>query len=288
MRKPKEGGPVRFVLDIADLYFTKRVSRSAAELAYFLILSFFPAVICLNAIIGTLHIDMSQLLHEAEGVVPAGAIAVIQEYVNYITINQSRALLVAGVITMLMSASAAMRALMNAMDEIYDRKTYAGIWQIVASVVFAVLFLVVIYLSMVVVLTGNWFFHLLERFLRQFPRLQGIRLPWEWQWIRFLVLFCLVFAFMLLIYRATAPRGKPRAPVFTGALLASAALVLFSVIFSYFIGLSSRYSLVYGSLTSVIILLVWLYLCGTIVILGNCFNRVWYGRKWKRYLEQGD
>ncbi len=288
MRKPKEGGPVRFVLDIADLYFTKRVSRSAAELAYFLILSFFPALICINAIIGTLHIDMSQLLHEAEGVIPAGAIAVIQEYVNYITINQSRGLLAAGVVVTMFSASAAMRSLMNVMDDIYDRKTYVGIWQIVASVAFAALFLMVIYLSMVVVLTGNWFFHLLERFLRQFPRLQGIRLPWEWQWMRFLILFCLVLAFMLLLYRGTAPRGKPRAPIFTGAFLASAALVLFSVLFSYFIGLSSKYSLIYGSLASVIILLVWLYLCGTIVILGNCFNRVWYSRKWKRYLELED
>ena len=77
-------------------------------------------------------------------------------------------------------------------------------------------------------------------------------------------------------------REKPAAPLFTGALLASAALVLASVLFSWFIGLSSRYSLVYGSLASVIILMVWLYLCGNILILGNCVNRVWYGRKKRR------
>ena len=35
-----------FVYDVAGLYFTKRVSRSAAELAYFLVLSFFPALTC--------------------------------------------------------------------------------------------------------------------------------------------------------------------------------------------------------------------------------------------------
>ena len=47
--------------------------------------------------------------------------------------------------------------------------------------------------------------------------------------------------------------------------------------------MSSRYSLVYGSLASVIILLVWLYLCGNILILGNVFNYVWYRRKKVRY-----
>ena len=37
---------------------------------------------------------------------------------------------------------------------------------------------------------------------------------------------------------------------------------------------------------SVIILLVWLYLCGNILILGNVFNCVWYRRKKIRYLKK--
>ena len=270
---------VRFVWDIVDLYFSKRVSRSAAELAYFLILSFFPALICINAVIGTLNLDVVSLLEEAAVIIPEAALAVLTEYVRYITTNQSHALLVGGIIMMLFSASAAMRSLMNVMDDIYERRAYSGLWQIVASVVFSVLFLLTIYLSLVVVLTGNWFFHLLEEFIHRFPRLAHVKLPWEWLWMRFFILFCLVMAVVMLVYRATAPRGRPRPPILTGAFLASGALVLASVLFSYFIGLSSRYSLIYGSLGSVVILLVWLYLCGNIIILGSCFNRVWYGRK---------
>lgn len=282
MEKWKQNSCIRFFWDMADLYFSKRVSRSAAELAYFLILSFFPALICINAVIGTLDLNVVSLLEEASVIIPDAALAVLTEYVRYITTNQSHTLLVAGIIMMLFSASAAMRSLMNVMEDIYEKKTYSGLWQIVASVAFSVLFLLTIYLSLVVVLTGNWFFHLLEQFFRRFPPLAHIKLPWEWQWMRFLILFCLVMAVVMLIYRATVPRGRPRAPVLTGAFLASAALVLASILFSYFIGLSSRYSLVYGSLGSVVILLVWLYLCGNIVIIGSCFNRVWYGRKLER------
>ena len=283
MRRSKGADAVGFLWEVVQLYFAKRVSRAAAELAYFLVLSFFPFVIVLNAVVGTLPVDLPSLLDEAAGVIPNQALGVIREYVGYITINQSRALLAAGIVMMLFSASAAMRSLMHVMDEIYDRRTYAGLWQVVASVAFAVLFLVTFYLSVVVVLTGNWFFHLLEELLGHFPALDGVTLPWQWQWMRFVILFCLVLMFMMLIYRATAPRGKPRPPVLTGAFLASGALVGFSVLFSYFIGLSSRYSLVYGSLASVIILLVWLYLCGNILILGNVFNYVWYRRKQARY-----
>ena len=43
---------------------------------------------------------------------------------------------------------------------------------------------------------------------------------------------------------------------------------------SWFIGMSSRYALVYGSLASLIILLVWLYLCGNILLLGAVVGRV--------------
>lgn len=282
MRPLTENPALRFLWEMGELYFTKRVSRSAAELAYFLILSFFPALICINAIIGTLDLDIAALLEEAAIIIPGAALAVLTEYVGYIATNQSRALLAAGVVMTLISASAAVRSLMNVMGDIYGRRAYTGLRQVVASVAFSVLFLLTIYLSLVVLLTGNWFFHLLEDFLLRFPQLGHIRLPWQWQWMRFLILFCLVMVMVMLVYRATAPRGRPRPPILTGAALASAALVLASVVFSWFISFSSRYSLVYGSLASVVILLVWLYLCGNIIILGSCFNKVWYSHKLAR------
>ena len=57
--------PVKFALELADIYFSKRVARSAAELAYFLILTFFPILICLNAFIGLLHVDINTLMEAA-------------------------------------------------------------------------------------------------------------------------------------------------------------------------------------------------------------------------------
>ena len=279
MRRLRERSCVQFVLEVADLYFSKRVARSAAELAYFLVLSFFPALLCVNAFIGGLHLDVGTLLEAAAPILPREALDVLGEYVRYITENQSQGMLAAGLAMTLVSSSAAFRALMNIMGDIYERRTYRGIWQIIASVGFSVLFLVTIYLSLVVLLTGEWLFRLLERLLH-------LELPWDWQWLRFFLLFSMVLLFILAVYRMAAPRGKPRPPLLTGGILAAAALVAASAVFSWFIGVSSRYSLVYGSLASVVILLVWLYLCGTILILGNVFNCVWYRRKKVRYLKR--
>ncbi len=81
---------------------------------------------------------------------------------------------------------------------------------------------------------------------------------------------------VLAVYRLGTPKREFQLrPMLVGALLCSGALVVASGAFSWFIGMSSRYSLLYGSLASIIILLLWLYLCGTILLLGAVFNRVW-------------
>ncbi len=268
-----ESSGVRFIREMVEVYFDRRVSRSAAELAYFLILSFFPVLICINAFVGLLRLDVNLVVEAAEGILPAEVLPILGDYIGYISINQSNAMLLAGITMVLFSASAAFRALMNIMADIYERPTYRGVGQVAASVLFSVLFLVTIYLSIAVLLTGSWFLHLVERRFAWIAQLVG-----SWQSLRFFLLFCLVLLFVLLVYRLSAPRGVSRPPILTGGVLAAAALVAASMLFSWFIGLSSRYSLVYGSLASVIILLVWLYLCGNILILGNVFNYVWYKR----------
>lgn len=283
-KKVWESSPVRFIREMVALYFGKNVPRAAAELAYFLILSFFPIIICINAFIGVLQVDVNYILGALEPILPPSLLGVVSEYLGYITVNESPALLAAGLAMTMFSASAAMRSLMNVMDEVYEKRSFNnGFWQIVASVIFSLLLLVTIYLSLVVVLTGRWFFHVLEEYL---PFQMGWGDGGSWQWLRFFLLFGMVLLLILLVYRMSAPRGKPRPPLFGGALLAAVALVASSILFSWFIGMSSRYSLVYGSLTSVVIMLLWLYLCGNILILGNVFNSVRYRRKVERHKEE--
>ena len=268
--------PVRFAADVVDVYFSKRVSRAAAELAYFLILTFFPIMICISAFVNELRLDLPSLVDHADPFLPEGVLRLFQDYLTYIDTNQSSAMLFSGVFLTVLFASAAVRGLMNIMAELYGRSTFRGIGQLIASILFSILLLATIYLSLAVVVTGNWFFHLLGQVLRLEDLVERFG---TWQWVKYLLLLGMVFLFILLLYRFAAPLDKPRPPVVPGAMAASAALAIASMVFSLLMGNSARYSLIYGSLASVILLLVWLYLCGNIIILGSCFNRVWYSRK---------
>ena len=59
-----------------------------------------------------------------------------------------------------------------------------------------------------------------------------------------------------------------------GAVAAAILIVLVSVLFSWFISMSSRYPLIYGSLASIVIFMLWMYICGQILIMGNALNVV--------------
>ena len=273
MKRVWSSQPIRFVRRVVELYFSARVSRSAAELAYFLVLTFFPLLICVNGIVASLHLDIALVLDTLERFLPAGMAAILADYIEYITQNQSTGMFLTGLFTAIVSASAAVRALMKSMDDIYAQVHYAGVRKILASVVISILLLLSIYLSVLVVMSGNWFVGLLEKYLHLTQMVPS------WQWLRFVLLFSLMLFFILILYRLTAPLSKPRPPVLPGAISAAVALVGASILFSWFMGMSVRYSLVYGSLTSVIIMLIWLYLCGNILILGSAVNCVLYRKR---------
>jgi membrane protein len=256
----------RSFTELVSIYGTKRIARSAAGLSYFLTLSLFPFLICLSAAADLVRFDDADMQAALSQFIPQNALSVIQDYLTYISSNRSEALLVAGLLVMVTSSSAGFRTLLHSMDDIYDRRSYIGLWGFVLSVICSFVLLFTVYSAILVLVSGRWIFQFLESELPIF------RLLIQWNWIRFILLFLLIFGMVYFLYLFTAPRTKPRLPVARSACAAAVALAGVSVLFSWFIGLSSRYSLVYGSLAAIIILMVWLYLCGVILLLGAALN----------------
>ena len=275
MKKILSFPPVSFGVKAAELYLEIGAPRAAAALSYFLILTLFPLLVCVNYFIGLFHLDLENLLLSLDQFLPDEVLLVMRDYLGYVAGSQSRALLLASLVTILISASAGLRTLLAAMDGLHGVKNTHAVRRVVLSVALSALFLLTIYLSVVVIFTGEWFFWLLEerlprRIAELIPPLSGL-----WRWMRYLLLFCFVLLLVLIVYRAGTPRdAMGRRVVVLASLLAALAIVAASALFSWFIGMSSRYALVYGSLASLIILLVWLYLCGNLLLLGAVIGRV--------------
>lgn len=278
--------PVLFVRDMVQTYGRLGVSRAAAALAYFLILTLFPLLVCVNFFIGLLELDPEAVFSALDSLLPRESLSIILDYLTYVSgipQSQSTPLLLASLFTILLSASAGLRTLLKTMDELYQVRHVSSLRRVVVSVVLSILFLLTIYLSIVVIFTGDWFFQLLEaRLPSPLAELIPLRLLSQlWGWLRYLLLFFCVLLLVLAVYRmgTPPPLRREKKVLRLTALLSAGALVACSVLFSWFIGMSSRYSLVYGSLASLIILLVWLYFCGNILLVGAVAGRVWFHRR---------
>ncbi len=278
--------PVLFVRDMVQTYGRLGVSRAAASLAYFLILTLFPLLVCVNFFIGLLELDPEAVFSALDPLLPQESLSIILEYLTYVSgipQSQSTPLLLASLFTILLSASAGLRTLLKTMDELYQVRHVSSLRRVAVSVILSLLFLLTIYLSIVVIFTGDWFFQVLEeRLPPPLAELIPLRLLSQlWGWLRYLLLFFCVLLLVLAVYRmgTPPPLRREKKVLRLTALLSAGALVACSVLFSWFIGMSSRYSLVYGSLASLIILLVWLYFCGNILLVGAVAGRVWFHRR---------
>ena len=282
MRQLWNSPGVRYLRDCIGMYFDKQVPQTAASLSYFLLLTVFPLLICVNAFLGLLNLDVFQVISYLEGFLPAEGLEVIRGYLAYISGGQSGGLLAAGLIMVLTSASAAFRTIMRALARIYDEPPRRGIWSMIVSILFPLGLLLTIYLSVGVIVTGDWLSGLLAQ---EFHIRQVLAL---WQSLRFLLLFLVLFLFILTMSRLAMPRHTTRTPLLVGSTLSAVTLVAASALFSWFISLSARYSLVYGSLMSIVALMLWLYLCGTVLLLGNIISRVWYQSHKRTVFRSGD
>ena len=93
----------------------------------------------------------------------------------------------------------------------------------------------------------------------------------SWNHMRFVILGGIMFLLIWGVYEY--PKRKTDTyHTFPGAILSTLALVGVSIAFSVFIGASVKYSLVYGSLASIILLMMWLYTSSTVIYCGMALN----------------
>lgn len=255
---------------LAELASGHRIPMAAAGLSYFLMLSVFPLLICLYSMLGGLFPQRGEILRFLRGLLPEEALQIVLDYLGYVSSHLSRSMLILAVTAMVSSSSAAFRIIDREMGALWGRRQFSGVVSWAFSLCFSMIFLAAVYLSVLLVVSGKWFLEFADR------HIMFMNLSDSWRWWRFVLLFLLLLALLSGVYKLTSPRRRTLR-LLPGAALASGALVAVSIVFSAFIGVSTRYPLIYGSLASVFVMMFWLYICGEILFLGGACNVVLNG-----------
>lgn len=240
----------------------------SAQISYYLILSLFPFLMFTVTLLGFLPIHTADVLSLLEGVAPKESLDIIESNLNSIFETKRGGLLSVTIIATIWSASNGINAIIRSLNKAYDVaedrtfiKTRAN------AIVLTVIMIFIIVLALILPVFGDWIGHFIFVTLGVSSTLVPI-----WTLIRWLASFCVLYFAFLLIY-VWSPNMKLRfQDVGTGAFFAATGWLMVSYLFSYFVSHFGNYSKTYGSLAGVIVLMLWFYLSGLILLIGGILN----------------
>lgn len=263
-----------FVKEIFHRFSRDQIAGMAAELAYFFSLSLFPFLIFLFTLFGYLPISADEILQFIRQYAPGESLDLIEENVRTIVDTQNGKLLSFGIIATIWSASNGINAIVRALNKAYevDENRHFLVARGMAIILtFAMIFVIIVALLLPVFgreigLFISSVFGLSDMFLTVWNMLR---------WLVSVIILCIVFSGLYFI----APNKHLKiSEVYPGALFATVGWIVVSLAFSYYVGNFGHYSVTYGSLGGVIVLLIWFYLTGFIIILGGEINAILYQR----------
>ena len=254
--------------------FAHGIMSRGAELAYYFLFSFLPLIIFVAALISAMKIDISSFAG-LEKLIPQDVLSIISEYYHYIFGAQNTGLMVSGLVLSVYFSSAAVRSLMRGLDVAYHvKENRSFIRKLIMSIFFAIILLLMISLSMVVLVAGG---KIIELIIYVFPEYEGFEFMTNI--LRFaLPVIPMLFVLTLLFMFVPNQKVKFREAI-PGALFSLIAWMVVSAIFSLYVSTMGNYSVLYGSLGAIIVLMLWFYLIGIIFVMGGELNALLF--EWK-------
>lgn len=247
------------------------VSAFAAQTAFFVILSFLPFLMFLLTLLKFLPIDTAALLSTVSSVFPPQLHEFIGLILGEVMQKTSGTLLSISVVTALWSASRGILVIIRGMNAVYGNNETRNYFLLrLLSVCYTLLFAVVLILTLVLLVFGNQIYLYIQGRVPLLEHAAFLIIS-----LRTVVSFLVLSVFFWALYVFVPNRRSRHVTVeLPGALLGAAGWMGFSYLYSFYIDHLSNFSAMYGSLTAIVLCMIWLYACMYILFIGGELNAV--------------
>jgi membrane protein len=247
-----------------------RLLAVAAGVVFYSLLAIFPAVAAFVSLYGLIA-DASTIdahLSLASGVLPAGAVDLLQEQITKLTSKGGAKLslgFVIGLCIALWSANAGMKAIIDALNVVYDEKEKRSFVKLnLASLLFTLVAIFSLMVALGVVVIAPIVFSVVG-----LSSLFGLAIA-VLRWPLLLVLAAIALA---AIYRYGPSRREARWQwLSVGSVAAALGWLLSSVLFSWYIASFGAYNATYGSLGAAVGMMMWMWISAIVILLGAQLN----------------
>lgn len=249
------------------------ITSAAAEMAYYLIFAFFPILLVVHAsssmILGAYDPESSFFY----SLLPDEIENIVDSYIYQISKNNNLSFLIFGIILTIYTLSRFMRSFKRTVRQIYFSSDKAStLAETIISIIFSVILIAAFYASLIViVLQDKILFYLKGLFPGfDFPNLESL--------IHFSFAAVLIFSFFSLLFFRIPNLNQKFKDIYPGAISSTIGLIVIATGFSFYMNHFSNYSLIYGSISAFIMLLLWIYMSCLILLSGSVINSILYNK----------
>ncbi len=243
------------------------ISAYASSTAFFLFLSLVPMLIVICMIIPYTPLTEENLVNVVTDITPDIVDPVAESLISEVY-GKSAGVLSVAVVAMIWSAAKGVMALMkglNAINDVDEERNYFVV-RTVASF-YTIVMLVAMILSLFIMVFGN---QLVDLALHRIPQLQVLvsffmNFRFIFVWLILTFLFAMIYAYIPNV------KLKLKEQLF-GAMFSAILWSIFSWAFSIYVTYTESFG-IYGSLSIIVIIMLWLYFCMYIMMIGAYLNR---------------
>jgi membrane protein len=242
----------------------------AAQLAYYFFLALFPTLLFLLALASFFPIArFTDTLPQALGRFAAPEmVKLLTDQLVQISNGNHGGLLSLGLLGALWSSSAALVSIIGALNRAYDIEEARPFWKVrLVAVGLTIGLAVFVLASFAIVLAG-------PTVIDMFARTGGLGavFTWIWQIVQWPIAFALMCLGIGLVYYIAPDAEQEWVWVTPGALLATTLWLVGSLLFRQYVVSFGNYQATYGALGGVVVLLLWMYLTGLVIVVGAEVN----------------
>ena len=261
------------IMNITADIAADHVGAYAAQSAYFFMLCLIPIILLLITMVQYTPVTKADVMTAVIQVFPASVENLITSIVNQVY-NQSMGIIPVTIIVAMWSAGKGVLAMASGLNCIYScRETRNYIVLRIRSTVYTLLFIVVIILLLVLSVFGNT----LNLFIaRHIPFLKRIA-----DWLietRAVITPTVLVIFSLMLYKFLPNRRGRFRDQLPGAMFAAVGWMVISWVFSIYLDVFKGFSSMYGSLTTIVLIMLWMYFCMYCILLGGEMNVLMEGK----------
>ena len=255
------------VLEIPAEVSRVHVGAYAAQAAYFFMLCMIPIILLLLTLVQYTPVTKADVMTAVIQVFPSSVDSLITSIVNQVY-NQSTGIIPITLLITLWSAGKGVLSMTTGLNCIYDcRETRNYVFLRVRATLYTVMFIVVILLLLILSVFGNS----LNIFILEHIPFMSRTADWLIE-ARTIISPVVLVIFCLLIYKFLPNRRDKFIKQLPGAAFAALGWMVVSWIFSVYLDIFKGFSSMYGSLTTIVLIMLWMYFCMYSILLGGEVN----------------